>query len=67
MTVSKDKVSRAEYFRAYREANKERLNAAHRERRSDTTRANEERRREKKRMLKEIEALPYGPWWSREC
>lgn len=65
--MTTEKQSRAEYQRAYYQANKERLNAAHKAKRNDATRANEERYREKKRTLKEIEEMPRGAWWSDAC
>ena len=59
---------RYEYQRAYYLANKERLKEKRKEKRKAQPRtpaqiAAEERYREKKRLLKEIEAMPTGPWW----
>ena len=65
--MTEHKPSRAEYMRAYRQANKERLNAAHKAKRSDATRENEARYREKKRLLREIEQMPHGPIGGSEC
>ena len=66
--MTDSKPNRAEYMRAYYQANKERLAAAHRARRSDATRANEQRCRDKKKVLREIEEMPRGPAvWGDEC
>ena len=58
--MTDSKPSRAEYMRAYYQANKERLAAAQRARRSDC--------RDKKRVLREIKEMPRGPAvWGDEC
>lgn len=58
---------RREYMRAYYEANKERLKAKRNPQpRTDASRAAEERYREKKRTLKEIEAMTFGTAWPSE-
>lgn len=76
------KTGRAEYVRAYWEANKERLRAknkayyeANKERlnakrakqpRTAVTLAAEQRYRDKKRLLREIAEMPSGPVWGIE-
>lgn len=56
------KRDRSEYMRNYYEANKERLKEQRKPKpRTEAAKRAEERYREKKRILKEIAAMPHGP------
>lgn len=60
------KMKRAEYMRAYYEANKNKLKAKRKKQpRTEATIASEQRYREKKRILKEIENMQAGPVFPR--
>ncbi len=57
--------NRADYMRAYYLANRDRIKAKDKGRkrtRTDSADA-QERYREKKRILREIEQMPHGPVW----
>ena len=53
---------RSEYWRAYYEANKERMKAKRKPQpRTEAAKAAEARYKEKRRILKEIATMPHGP------